>query len=166
MLLGQTLSVSGLRFYRDPSDNCVVIPRKEAYEFFYPGKSSKDGNRLFPQFKPFHQIPGKYRNHPEAFITLHNLVDKFYSMARSKREPGNSLFYQLFVDMLSVEEKRTSSDPANQKSSLKDLWLKELAAGVCRSHVQGNGLEAPKLKRDNLINISKTEVVRIFGPHF
>ena len=108
MLLGQTLSVSGLRFYRDPSDNCVVIPRKEAYEFFYPGKSSKEGNRMFPQFKPFRQLPGKYRNNPVAFITLHNLVDKFFSMARSKRELGKTLLYQLFVYILSVEEKGIS----------------------------------------------------------
>ena len=75
------VSAAGLNLCRDPADNCIVILRKEAYEFFYPGESSKDSSRMFPQFKPFRklQYPRSYRNHPEAFNTLLNLVDIFFN---------------------------------------------------------------------------------------
>ena len=125
---------------------------------------------MFPQFKPFlRQLvhPQIYRHHSEAFITLQNLVDKFFSMAKSKRELGKSLLHRLLVDLVNtVENGSVLSDTTNKKSHLKDFWLKELAADVCRSHVSCRELEVTKIKRKTLIDLSKTEVSRVSGQDF
>ena len=101
-LAAKAVSITGLDLCRDPKDNCIVIGRKQAYEFFYSGKSSKDPTRMFPQFKPFRKLvhPENYRNHSESFITLQNFVDKFFSMAKSKRDLGKTLLKRLLVDLL------------------------------------------------------------------
>ena len=71
----------GLNFCLDSTDDCIVIPRGEAYEFLHPGRSSKSVKQPLKQFKPHRKLkhPGSYRGFPEAFITLQNLVDFFFS---------------------------------------------------------------------------------------
>ena len=81
-------SVSGLDFFRDALDKTIVVPRRQAYEFFNPGKSSKGKSKILKQFKPFRQLvhSKSYRNSPEPFLELKNVVDKFFSLSRHKRE--------------------------------------------------------------------------------
>ena len=159
---------SGLNFFLDITDDCFVIPRGEAYEFFNPGKSSKSTKHPLHQLRPHRKLkhPGSYRGVPEAFITLHNLVDYFFQMTKSKRELGRKLLYQLLFNLLSaaVDDGSTSSN-VHCLSELKNLWLKEVILGVCRSTVGEFGFLG-KLDNRTLVERSKTEIHNIFGPNF
>ena len=48
---------------------------------------------------------------------------------------------------------------------LKELWLKEVVAGICQDTMRDVALNG-KVERDTLINLSKTEVGNVFGPNF
>ena len=112
----QLLSLAGLDLYRDPTDNAIVAHCGQAYEFFNPGKSSK-GINVFRQFKPFRQLryPKSYRDNPESFMDLKNVVDKFFSMAKTKRALGKELLYNWLVDIVNSVRGPLQTDHSGQR---------------------------------------------------
>ena len=94
-------------------------------------------------------------------------MDFFFQMARNKRELGRDLLYRLLVNLLTsvVDDGSKSSSTVQTLSELKDLWLKEVVAGVCQDTIRDVALNG-KIERDTLINLSKTEVGNVFGPNF
>ena len=167
----ELFSVSGMEFFCDTLDNTIVVRRRQAYEFFNPGKSSKGKSKILNQFKPFRNLVHSkaYQNSPESFIELKNVVDKFFSMSRHNRDLGKELLYKLLVDLVTAVKDRVRTPNDDQfPTKLKDMWLKEIVLDVCNKHVIKPEVSGtPQVRsRDVLVDLVKAEVVRIFGPSF